>query len=617
MDRGAARSRNRATKATTTDLAPGVSTGRPDTAGTSASPALPSRRGGRPDRNTADGKRDTLGGKRDGPAPAEGSARQSLLSRGAKCAKPEPGPDQYRPKAIRDAVALIYAQQAFAVPVPAEALRTVRRLDLEGSGVTDLSWVRGSGVTWLSVKGCRGITGWDAVASLDELSVLNISGCGLTDLPADLKGLPKLKALVAMDNPWASLNGDVLAGWTELNSLILSHSPNLASLPSALASLPQLSKLSLSHSPRLTASALPDLSALPYLRDVKLNNLPLLTSLPAHISAWGTGALSAAHADKDGHGDGLEVLDLGNCGLTLGAVGRLFGLDKARFAVPAAHKPKWPHLRSVTLHSNPLALERADYADALRASPDLPKLQIIDSKRVVERKRKGEVQESRVERKRREKREAKRATGANVGGEGNMRAWGGEGEAADGEEFWAAKAKDAGQGKEVKKGGKKRKRDEKESKEGKVREGKERPAGDGKREGNKTRPGDGDAQAGAAVIQSVKDASDSKTKGKGKQAAPAPTPSAGETRPAKKAKRDKPSAAARPVQAPTPTPAPSTAKLVDPSAAAPAKPSRTQTAVVNVIDERAKRRDAAPGAGPVDLAAVLGKQGHTFGAGGW
>ena len=45
----------------------------------------------------------------------------------------------------------------------------VRRVDLSGSGVTDVSWVTG-GVTWLSLAGCPVEKGWEAIGELKELS---------------------------------------------------------------------------------------------------------------------------------------------------------------------------------------------------------------------------------------------------------------------------------------------------------------------------------------------------------------------------------------------------------------------------------------------------------------
>jgi hypothetical protein len=49
--------------------------------------------------------------------------------------------------------------------------------------------------------------------------VLNISNCGLKALPKNLKGVKKLKALVAMNNEWEQLEEDVVSAWAELNSL--------------------------------------------------------------------------------------------------------------------------------------------------------------------------------------------------------------------------------------------------------------------------------------------------------------------------------------------------------------------------------------------------------------
>ena len=76
-------------------------------------------------------------------------------------------PTLYRPRAIRDSTALVYSSTPFATP---PTLQNVTRLDLEGSGVTDISWIKGSGVTWLSLKGCTIESGWDAVGSLDGLT---------------------------------------------------------------------------------------------------------------------------------------------------------------------------------------------------------------------------------------------------------------------------------------------------------------------------------------------------------------------------------------------------------------------------------------------------------------
>lgn len=283
-------------------------------------------------------------------------------------------------------------------------------------------------------------------------SVLNISDTGLSELPEELGDLHKLKALVAMGNPWTRLDSKVVEQWEQLNSLsqsgvefckpvadlsVVSHSPKLKGLPKGLNTLRHLAKLSFSHCPSLQAGGLPDFTDLPLLRDVKLNNLALLDKLPSHISTWGTGTLPASErstARRDG--DGLEVLDLGNCSLPYSTIEAIF-LRKT-----------WPHLRSLSLHSNPLAVSHPDYADLLQDSDTLPNLQIIDAKRVVERKRKGEVQETRLERRRRLKKEGRQSTGSNARiMTDKARMWGGkavtnEGKADNGESS-AAPAADA------------------------------------------------------------------------------------------------------------------------------------------------------------------------------
>lgn len=77
---------------------------------------------------------------------------------------------RYKPKAIRSAAALIWSQAEFAIPPPKDIMEGVRRVDLAGSGVTDVSWLQGAGVTWLNLAGCNIQEGWEAVGSLKELS---------------------------------------------------------------------------------------------------------------------------------------------------------------------------------------------------------------------------------------------------------------------------------------------------------------------------------------------------------------------------------------------------------------------------------------------------------------
>ncbi|AAW41124.1 hypothetical protein CNA05900 [Cryptococcus deneoformans JEC21] len=360
------------------------------------------------------------------PAFEERSKPVGPEQRPKKQKRPERGeqskdPSLYKPKAVRTSAALIYSEAPCALPPPTEQLENVRRIDLSGSEAKDVSWLNGLGVTWLSLANCPIQQGWEAVGTLSELTVLNISGCGLKKLPVALKSLSKLKAIVAMNNEWTELDEEVVGAWTDLNSLIASHSPNLVSLPSTLSNLHHLSKLTFSHCPRLAASSLPNLSSLPLLRDVKMNNLPNLTILPSHISSWGKGDMSVVGKGQGGspqYGDGLQVLDLGNCSLAYHAIASLFGLTASK------RKPLWPHLRSLSLHSNPIATTHPQYSELLQASPDLPNLQIIDAHRVVERKRKGERSESKADRRARERKEGQmKPSGANVGS-GKMRKWG-------------------------------------------------------------------------------------------------------------------------------------------------------------------------------------------------
>ena len=172
-----------------------------------------------------------------------------------------------------------------------------------------------------------------------------------------------------------------------------------------------------------------------------MNNLPLITSLPSHISKWGTGDMLLVDKHIDGpskstgttrHGQGLEVLDFGNCSISFSNLASIFNLGKSTSTTTSSTfspTPRWPNLRSLTLHSNPLCTKHEDYAESLQLSSELPHLQIIDSKRVKERKLKGVVSETKMERRKREKKEAKmKPSGANVTtSSSNRREWGGEG----------------------------------------------------------------------------------------------------------------------------------------------------------------------------------------------
>lgn len=220
MDRGAARSKKRAAKAAAAALA--ASTSKLDLLLGKKPKGDRSERSERGDRPKArDGDRidrkDREGERSDGK-----EGRKERKPRPEKKPRVDPNdPNRFKPKAVRTAKALIYSQEAFDIPPPPERLEGVTRIDLEGSGCTDVSWLPGS-TTWLSLKGCEVKEGWEAVGKLENLAVLNISGCGLKELPEELKDLGSLKALVAVGNEWTGLGGAV-AGWKLLNSLSECH----------------------------------------------------------------------------------------------------------------------------------------------------------------------------------------------------------------------------------------------------------------------------------------------------------------------------------------------------------------------------------------------------------
>lgn len=345
---------------------------------------------------------------------------------------------------------------------------------------------------------------------------------------------------------------------------------------------------------------------------MRANNLPRLTSLPPHIATWGTGSLAQV-GKKDAAGDGLEVLDLGNCSLPLSSIQKLF-LGK----VASGGAPRFPHLRSLTLSANPLCLEAEGYAAQLQDSPQLPKLQIIDTRRLVERKRAGMQPESKRERKQRERAEGKRKpTGANVdSGARKMRTWG-AGADTEGD---AGAAEDGERPKKEKKAKKPEDEDEDEETR-RIRQRMERA------QAAMDVDEDEDAEEGGD------DGGKKKRKRKRTRKAAEPEPEAVPERPAKKL-RDAPASAPAPAAAGKPKPKPDTkdkgkgkpkkkgpdqaalaAVVADPTTAKASKPSRSETAVVGVVDvKKEKKKDD----GGVDLAAVLkGDSGTGLGVGGW
>jgi hypothetical protein len=385
--------------------------------------------------------------------------------------------------------------------------------------------------------------------------------------------------------------------------VVVSHSPNLTALPASLGTSNYLSKLTFSHCPSIKAESLPDLSSLPLLRDVKMNNLPYLSSLPPHLATWGTGDLSLVKPSEDSssiikRGDGLEVLDLGNCSLKDTALS-LF--------IPPSNTPstkskgplaaRWPHLRSLSLHSNPLTTTTPEYATLLQSSTDVPSLQIIDARRVVERKRKGESVVSKLERRANERKEKRaKPSGANVGSMGKVRAWG-VGETGDGTEPVAVVEKATGQ-------------DKKRKVEGEEKKEKKR----------KRHHEDVPVDAATAPQRATKSKAEAKVKADDQATSSVPVLPAGE----RISKKSKPLGAGQPSQ---PVP-------VDPStlpADTQRKPKKSETAVVGVIEvpkeasgkkgKSGKRSGEAGASAALDLKQVFGKkdedEGTGLGVGGW
>lgn len=163
MDRGAARSRKRSQKVEK-EVAAGD---KPAVAGPSDRPSKAAGKGKR-ERNGGDRtERPAKRQREDGGTGAAGDKDgedEKPMRRGRKPV--DLGPDRFKPKAIRQAHALVYSQAAFSIPPPADKLEGVTRVDLEGSECTDVSWLPSS-VTWLNLKSCPISAGWDVVGNLN------------------------------------------------------------------------------------------------------------------------------------------------------------------------------------------------------------------------------------------------------------------------------------------------------------------------------------------------------------------------------------------------------------------------------------------------------------------
>lgn len=177
-------------------------------------------------------------------------------------------------------------------------------------------------------------------------SVLNISKCNLSQLPADLIHVSSLKALVASHNSITSPSLYNLAGLVTLNSLILSDN-KLTSFPSTLTQLQELKKLSLSNN-ELRSDTLPDFSSLTSLEELRLNGNAGITSIPAGIIDL----------------PAITMLELSHTGIA-----RVADVEKLASA---------PKLVNLGLRGCPVA-DTPKYRDVVTAA--LPNLRILDNVR--------------------------------------------------------------------------------------------------------------------------------------------------------------------------------------------------------------------------------------------
>ena len=132
-----------------------------------------------------------------------------------------------------------------------------------------------------------------------------------------------------------------------------------------------------------------------------MNNLPSLTSVPRNLESWGRGDLSkiideSQKPDSDLQstskpGAGLQSLDLGNCSLPFSAISTLLPKSSSSSKASKTEETAFSNLRSLTLHGNPLCSSHPDYVQRLIDSPHMPKLQVVDNKRVKEKVKRKDV----------------------------------------------------------------------------------------------------------------------------------------------------------------------------------------------------------------------------------
>ncbi|GAA6028776.1 hypothetical protein JCM8097_007389 [Rhodosporidiobolus ruineniae] len=234
-----------------------------------------------------------------------------------------------------------------------------------GAAATTLTWLDVS-KNDLSAPGA-----WDGIEQLKGLFVFTARNCNLEEVPSAVASLVSVKAIVLSHNKLKKL--DHIANLPDLNSLIVSNNA-LTSLPTSLSTLPSLKKIAAAHN-QLTPAGLPNLSSLPHLHELRLNDNPSLTSLPSHFGNWGKAPLPAGAASDDAKRQkgrqGLEILELSNCGFE-----SWFGLKELA---------KQNTVVNLGLKGNKVAEEaiEASSVDEFREKLTvlLPALRILDNKR--------------------------------------------------------------------------------------------------------------------------------------------------------------------------------------------------------------------------------------------
>ncbi|KAI8872636.1 L domain-like protein [Ramicandelaber brevisporus] len=216
-----------------------------------------------------------------------------------------------------------------------------------------------NGVTWLSVSNNQ----LESISFVSEVStsirVFTAMHNSIYKIPREVSMCTSLEALVLNNNKLVRI--EHIGSLTNLNTLIVSHN-DLESFPALPATLARLAKIQVSGN-KLTA--FPDLSALPRLCELRLNNNAIKGSLPEWL----------------GECKNLTVLDVAN--------NKIDDWESVKNVVS-----KMRVIRNLNLRGNPFCEKVPDYKEQLTSGKLSQSLRIVDGQRFMEKQPEKKQQKS-------------------------------------------------------------------------------------------------------------------------------------------------------------------------------------------------------------------------------